>query len=171
MSVKRSHSTTPTHTTNRANTARGRSFSHLTLRAMGCLQPGLSVAGTTSGPRGTLCLVSTLGKGWSTLDLQEAHRLYQSGLSFEQLGRKLGYSKSYLARRFRAAGISVRPSGRPLTSPAPEVDVHELVLLRESGSTYPNLADRYGISVASARARYYRATGRPLRSTDARSSA
>lgn len=102
----------------------------------------------------------------STLDLEEARRLYDSGLSFTQVGQHIGYSATYLARRFKAA-VPVRPSGRPLTTPAPTVDVEELVQLHDAGTTYRQLSERYGISDDAVRTRYLRARGLPLRRAEA----
>jgi len=59
----------------------------------------------------------------SRLDLDEARRLYGSDLSFSRVGQILGYSATSLARRFKAAVIPVRPSSRPLGTPAPEIDL------------------------------------------------
>lgn len=101
------------------------------------------------------------------MDVDEARRLYDSGLSFSQVGKRVGYSATYLARRFKAAGIPVRPSGRPFTTPAPAVDVEELVRRREEGWTYPRLAEAYGLSADGARTRYLRAKGLPLRRAEA----
>lgn len=101
------------------------------------------------------------------MDVDEARRLYDSGLSFSQVGQCVGYSATCLARRFKAAGIPVRPSGRPLNTPAPDVDLEELVRRREAGWTFPRLARAYGLSTDSVRARYLRAKGLPLRRTEA----
>lgn len=103
----------------------------------------------------------------SALDLDRARVLYEAGLSFSQVGRELGYSATYLARRFKVAGIPARPEGRPLTTAAPAVDLQELVRLRENGWTYPSLAQRYGLSADAARTRYLRAKGLPLRRAEA----
>ena len=103
----------------------------------------------------------------SELDLERARQLYEAGLSFSQVGREIGYSATYLARRFKAAGIPARPEGRPLTTPAPAVDLDELVTLREHGWTYPRLAERYGLSADAVRTRYLRAKGLPLRRAEA----
>lgn len=101
------------------------------------------------------------------MDLDEARRLYDSGLSFSQVGRQIGYSATWLARRFKAAGIPVRPSGRPLTTPAPDIDPEELVRRREAGWTFPRLAETYGLSDDGVRARYLRAKGLPLSRAEA----
>lgn len=101
------------------------------------------------------------------MDIDEARRLYDSGLSFAQVGRRTGYSATWLARRFKAAGIPVRPSGRPLTTPAPAVDPDELIQRRDAGWTFPELARAYGIPVDGARARYLRAKGLPLTRAEA----
>lgn len=101
------------------------------------------------------------------LDLGEARRLYESGLSFAQVGLELGYSATWLARLFKATGIPSRPDGRPLTTPAPPVDIGELVRLREVGWTYPQLGARYGLSDDAVRSRYLRAKGLPLRRAEA----
>jgi len=101
------------------------------------------------------------------LDLERARELYEAGLSFSQVGRELGYSATYLARRFKAAGIPARPEGRPMSAPAPAVDLQELVQLREDGWTFPRLADRYGLSDDAVRTRYLRAKGLPLRRAEA----
>ncbi|GAB2586548.1 hypothetical protein GCM10009593_26990 [Microlunatus antarcticus] len=103
----------------------------------------------------------------STLDLDRARRLYEAGLSFSRVGAELGYSATYLARRFKTAGLPVRPSGRPLATPAPPVDLPELVQLSESGWTYSRLAERYDMSTDAVRTRYLRAKGRPLRRAEA----
>jgi hypothetical protein len=103
-----------------------------------------------------------MASGWG-FDLSEARRLYGSGMSCRQIGERLGLSYSRVACHLREAGVSMRPSGRPLTSPALEVNVQELVRLRESGATYPCLAARYGSSTDAARDHYLRATGRPRR--------
>lgn len=108
-----------------------------------------------------------LGRRPQTLDLERARRLYEAGLSFSQVGLEVGYSGTYLARCFKAAGIPVRPAGRPLTTPAPVVDVQELVGLRESGWTFPRLAQRYGVSNDVVRTAYLRAKGLPLRRAEA----
>lgn len=107
-------------------------------------------------------------KRWSEADLEHARALYEGGLSFAQLGRELGYSATWLARVFKKAGVPVRPSGRPMTSPAPTVDLDELKALRETGWTYVELGTRYGISTAMARAKYFRLVGRPLNAMEAR---
>ncbi|GAA3579841.1 hypothetical protein GCM10022197_41840 [Microlunatus spumicola] len=111
--------------------------------------------------------MSTRGSRSSKLDLKEARGLYEQGLSFAQVGRRLGYSATYLARRFKSAGIQARPEGRPLATPAPSVDLDELIRLREEGWTYPRLGERYGLSDDAARTRYLRAKGRPLRRAEA----
>lgn len=85
-------------------------------------------------------------------------------MSFRQLAERLGYTQSYLARRFKTAGIPTRPSGRPLTTPAPEVDPAEIVRLRAAGESFPAIARALGVSTDMARDRYLRATGRPRRS-------
>lgn len=97
------------------------------------------------------------------MNVDEARRLYDSGLSFAQVGERVGYSATWLARRFKAAGIPVRPSGRPFTTPAPDVDLEELVRRRDAGWTFPRLARAYGLFDDAARARYLRAKGLPLR--------
>lgn len=111
--------------------------------------------------------MTTLGLRFSKLDLDEARRLYEQGLSFSQVGRQLGYSATYLARCFKAAGIPARAEGRPLTTPAPPVDLDELVRLREEGWSYPRLSERYGLSDDAVRTRYLRAKGLPLRRAEA----
>lgn len=107
-------------------------------------------------------------KRWSEAGLQHARELYDGGLSFAQLGRELDYSATWLARVFKKAGVPVRPSGRPLTSPGPLVDLVELKELRESGWSYGQLGTRYGISSATARSKYFRLIGRPLNAAEAR---
>ena len=107
--------------------------------------------------------MGTLGKRWSRLDLDEAHRLYMGGMSFSQVAAELGCTKSYVARRFREAGLAARPSGRPLTTPAPDVDPVDIVRLRDAGCSYPQIAAELGLSEDSARDRYLHATGRPRR--------
>jgi len=97
------------------------------------------------------------------MDVDEARRLYDSGLSFAQVGQRVGYSATWLARRFKAAGIPVRPSGRPLTTSVPDVDLKELVRRRDAGWTFPRLARAYGLSDDAVRTRYLRAKGLPLR--------
>lgn len=69
-------------------------------------------------------------KRWTQADLDHARRLYEAGLSFSQLGHQLGYSATWLARLFKNASIPVRPSGRPYTSPGPDIDLDELRSLR-----------------------------------------
>ncbi len=98
------------------------------------------------------------------LDLDEARRLYESGMSCRQIGERMGMSYSRVASHLREAGVPMRPSGRPLTTPAPEVNIQELVRLREAGATFPHLAARFGLSRDAVRDRYLRATGRPRRS-------
>jgi len=107
--------------------------------------------------------VGTLGKRWSRLDLDEAHRLYVGGMSFSQVAAELGCTKSYVVRRFREAGLRARPSGRPLTSPAPDVDPADIVRLRDAGSSYVQIGAELGLSKDSARDRYLKATGRVRR--------
>ena len=109
--------------------------------------------------------MGTLGMRWSTLDLDEAHRLYAGGMSFSQVAAELGSTKSYIAKRFRQAGLPARPSGRPLTTPAPDVDPADIVRLRDAGRTYPQIAVELGLSKDSARDQYLIATGRPRRAT------
>ena len=101
------------------------------------------------------------------LDLEWARDLYEAGLSFSEVGREVGYSATYLARCFKADGIPARPAGRPMTTPAPAVDLEELVGLREQGWTFPRLALRYGLSKDAVRTRYLRAKGLPLRRAEA----
>lgn len=108
--------------------------------------------------------MGTLGKRWSTLDLDEAYRLYMGGMSFSQVAATLGYTKSYVARRFRKAGLPARPSGRPLTTPAPDIDPADIVRLRAAGCSFPQIAAKLDLSTDSARDRYLIATGRPRRS-------
>lgn len=105
---------------------------------------------------------------WSKLDLEEARRLYNTGLSFAQIGQRLGYTKSYLSKRFRAAGIATLPSGRPVTTPAPVVDVADLVRRREAGESFSAIARALGIGHDLARDRYLRATGQPRRTAERR---
>lgn len=112
---------------------------------------------------GTLGRVGTAGMRWSRLDLDEARRLYEAGLSFSQLGQRLGYCRSYLARRFKSAGIPVRPEGRAPRTPAPHVDLAEIVRRRERGQTFPAIAEALGISNDMARDRYLQAEGRERR--------
>ena len=112
--------------------------------------------------------MGTLGMRWSTLDLDEAHRLYVGGMSFSQVAAELGCTKSYVVRRFREAGLQARPSGRPLTSPAPVVDSADIVRLRDAGCSFPQIAAELGLSTDSARDRYLIATGRPRRTTSRR---
>lgn len=111
--------------------------------------------------------MTTRGLRFSKLDLDEARRLYEQGLSFAQVGRQLGYSATYLARCFKVARIPARPEGRSLTTPAPPVGLDELVRLREEGWSYPRLSERYGLSADAVRTRYLRAKGLPLRRAEA----
>lgn len=107
--------------------------------------------------------MGTLGKTWSRLDLDEARRLYDSGLRCRQVGQRLGVGASYISRRLRQARIPMRPSGRPLTTPAPTVDPAEIVRLREQGVTYTAIAAALGLSRDMARDRYLKAAGRRRR--------
>lgn len=104
--------------------------------------------------------VRTSRKRWSQADIDHARRLYESGLASPQLGRRLGYSATWLARVFKKAGIPVRPSGRPMTTPAPSVDIDELVRLREDGWSYTRIGRHCGPSDDIVRKRYLRVTGR-----------
>lgn len=54
-----------------------------------------------------------------------------------------------------------------MPTPAPVVDLAELVQLREDGWTFPRLARRYGLSDDAVRTRYLRAKGLPLRRAEA----
>ena len=110
--------------------------------------------------------MTTRGVRWSKLDLEQARTLYEGGLSFSQVGSKLGFSATYLARRFKAAGIPARPSGRPFTTPSPPVDVNEIVRLREAGESFPAIGAALGIGHDMVRDRYLRATGKPRRTPD-----
>lgn len=112
--------------------------------------------------------MGTLGKRWSRLDLDEAHRLYAGGMSFSQVAAELGCAKSYLTRRFREAGLPARPSGRPLTTPAPVVDPVDIVRLRDAGHSYPQIAAELGLSRDIVRDRYLAATGLPRRTANRR---
>lgn len=93
------------------------------------------------------------------LDLDEARRLYESGLSFSELGLRLGLSKGYLSKQFAVAEIPVRPRGRTVLTPEPQIDVEALVGLRDAGATFARLGDLFGITPAYARVRYRRAKG------------
>ena len=114
--------------------------------------------------------MTTLGKRWSTLDLEEARRLYDGGLSFRQVGERLGFTQSYVAARFRREGIPRRPSGRPLPTPAPEVDPAEIVRRKQAGETFVLIAAALGISRHMARDRYLLAVGRARRAPRQRQS-
>lgn len=107
--------------------------------------------------------VSTSGRRWSKLDLDEARRLYDSGLSFRQVGERLGFTQSYVAGRFRREGIPRRPSGRPSPTPAPEVDPAEIVRRKEAGESFVAIAAALGISGDMARDRYLQAAALPRR--------
>lgn len=65
--------------------------------------------------------MGTLGMRWSKLDLDEARRLYESGLSLAQVGRKLGYTQSYIAlpllTRPRLSGDAKRGRRTPRLPP------------------------------------------------------
>lgn len=115
--------------------------------------------------------MGTLGRRWSTLDLNEAYRLYVGGMSFSQVAAVLGCTKSYVARRFREAKLQARPSGRPFTTAPPVVDPADIVRLRNAGCSFPRIAAELGLSADSARDRYLLAVGRPRRAGRRRSSA
>lgn len=114
---------------------------------------------------GMLGVMGTLGKRWSPLDLERARQLYDSGLSFSELGQRLGYSGSYLARRFKAAGLRTRPEGRHPAASISNPDPSDIVTRREAGQTFTAIAEALGISRDVARDRYLKATRRPRRST------
>lgn len=114
--------------------------------------------------------MGTLGKRWSTLDLDEAYRLYVGGMSFSQVASALGCTKSYVARRFREAGLQARPSGRPFTTAPPVVDSAEVVRLRDAGCSFPRIATQLGLSLDSTRDRYLLAVGRSRRTAGRRGS-
>lgn len=105
---------------------------------------------------------------WSSLDLDEARRLYVGGMSFSQVAAELGCTKSYVVRRFRDAGLTARPSGRPLTTPAPVVDAADIMRLRDAGCSFPQIGAELGLSKDSARDRYLIATGRSRRAAPRR---
>ncbi|WP_157720029.1 helix-turn-helix domain-containing protein [Microlunatus sagamiharensis] len=107
--------------------------------------------------------MSTLGKRWSTLDLEEARRLYEAGMSFREVGERLGFAPSYIAARFRRDGVPCRAPGRPLPTPAPEVDPAEIVRRKQGGESFIAIAADLGISRDMARDRYLLASGLPRR--------
>jgi len=78
-------------------------------------------------------------KRWPQADVENAQALYDGRLGFAQLGQRLGYSATWLARVLKTAGIPVRPSGRAFTSPGPQVDLDELRYLREQGWSYQKI--------------------------------
>jgi len=112
--------------------------------------------------------MGTHGQRWSTLDLEEARRLYDSGLSFREVGERLGFAPSYIAARFRRDGVPCRPSGRPLPTPAPEVDSAEIVDRKQRGESFVAIAAALGMSRDMVRDRYLIAVGRPRRATERR---
>lgn len=81
------------------------------------------------------------------------------------VGRHLGFSESYVARRFGRDGVPCRASGRPLPAPAPKVDAAEIVRRRQGGESYIAIATALGISRDMARDRYLLAAGLPRRTS------
>ena len=90
------------------------------------------------------------------MDVERVAALYAAGRTTTEISAELGCTPSTVSRRLRAAGVRMRPRGRPATQPG--VDAAQIVRLRAEGHTWASIAARVGISEARARTRWARAT-------------
>lgn len=83
------------------------------------------------------------------IDIDEARRLYESGLSFTRISAKMGGDPQTIGRRLKAAGVAIRPAGRRHL----DLDIDRIVALKRSGVRNRKIAEEFGVSVPTIRHR------------------
>lgn len=97
----------------------------------------------------------THGAGWAkpTFDVDEAWRLYQTGLSTRDVGVQLGVTGQTIRAQLLRAGYSLREPGGGM----PRIDVDEAIRLAEQGLTLSQIARALDASPSGVRTHLHRA--------------
>ena len=80
------------------------------------------------------------------MDLERAVALYQQGHTVRQIAAELGMSYGRVAVHLRRAGVEMRAG-----APSADVSTEEIIRLREQGLTWPEIAERVGMSAPGCR--------------------
>ena len=87
------------------------------------------------------------------VDVQRAADLYVQGWTLRQIGTELGVHWSTVSQQLRSAGISMRSAG-PAAHPA---STQQIVILRDQGMTWDEIAEQVGMTAPGVWRRYGRA--------------
>jgi lambda repressor-like predicted transcriptional regulator len=87
------------------------------------------------------------------VDVQRAADLYVQGWTLRQIGTELGVHWSTVSQQLRSAGISMRSAG-PAAHPA---STQQIVILRDQGMTWDEIAEQVGMTASGVWSRYRKA--------------
>jgi predicted transcriptional regulator len=94
------------------------------------------------------------------VDVKRAADLYTQGWTLRQIGAELGVHWSAVSQQLQSAGVAMRSAG-PAAHPA---STQQIVILRDQGMTWDEIAEQVGMTASGVWSRYRKARPpKPLR--------